>query len=189
MTENAVYVQFDPHAAANEADAFRIVQELVAECGKPAWALVQSFPRISFAAWDGALPDFGQVFSGRIFGPQAEVRWTREGSDWRIWRVRETETGPAAYRRRSCRYYLWGIAKGGEFTDDRIPGVPAYPMRTAPRDGDRAFVEVIEYARIWTDAANPHELEEQLNQPRLTAHRFLRLDSGHDPAAWEGEDK
>ena len=192
MTETTIYLQIESRTAAQEAEARRIILELAAASGEPAWTVLQSFPKILFVRWPSEIPDFGQIFNGRIFGGQAEVRWIREGSEWRIWSIREAETGSEPYRRQSRRYYLWGVAKDGKFSEDRIPGVPDYPVLQRPKDEDRAFIEVMEYARLWTDVTTPEDLEElekHLNQPRVAAHRFYNLSCGRDPEPKKDKDE
>lgn len=166
------------------------ILELASHCGGPAWVLLQAFTGISCSRWDPDNPafsySFDSVFNGRIFGPHTEVRWVREGSLWQIWRTAESDVNlsrQCTYRDR--RYYLWGIYRSdyGRFMEDRIPGVPDdyFPV-TVPRDDDRAFMDVREYESL-IDATGIGEIEDQLNQPYISAHRFLRINSGRDVPA------
>src|SRR6202166_1990565 len=78
-----------PQSAKSAETALETIVGLAGLCGDPVWTILQSFEKLAFLRFAGVLPDFEKVFSGRIFGPGAEVRWTREGPEWTIWRLSE----------------------------------------------------------------------------------------------------
>ena len=186
-------LKVDRRAGLTGAEALSRIREVAVGCGDPAWAILQSFRELTVAFWnrpdtDAVLAEgFGDIFSGRIFGARAEIRWVREGSRWDVWELCEGEDG-VRFRADTANYYLWGIYKpggiskpeSGRFEEDRIPGVPEYPVLETPKMEGRAWVEVCEYAALIssTNRVDLGELERQLNQPRVAAHRFLRLHTG-----------
>ncbi len=192
-----VSLLIDRSSTNDRAVASSKILELAKNCGEPCWMILQSFRELSVALWNAQSPDpaatLDAVFNGRIFGERGEVRWVKEGQLWEIWGLRETQDveasgGCGPYVSRERRYYLWGIFKSKQqrFVEDRVPGVPEYPILGTPADDDRAYIEVREYESpipvVSPATGNPDValLEKQLNEPRLVAHRFLRIGSDRD---------
>lgn len=169
------------------ADSYAKVCEWAeaATTGSPAYLISQAFEKIRFENWTGQLPngDFAGTFSGRIFGPEAEVRWVREGSGFRLWKIEESSPGIACHKW-GWRYYLWGYWKNDRFAEERIPVEPKYPLPHSchPKDMDRAYIQVAEYAPVepenWPGEIG--KIEDNLNQPALLAHRFVSLGCGRN---------
>lgn len=183
------------------AEAEKLIGKKATECGSPCYLLAQSFEEISFLPWIGqADPALASTFSGRIFGPQAEVRWIKEGDDrFRLWLIKEVEESGischedeesgTSFHKELRRYYLWGEYKKGQYKDSHIyRGQPLpYPLppKDSPKDGDRAFLEVALYypkePDAWPDVPDDIDrIEQLLNQPRIAHHRFIYLDVGRD---------
>ncbi len=162
-------------------------QDQIASWSKPlthALLLTQSFLAIEFKSLPADL-DVGATFSGRIFDRDFEIRWQLAGTNAYLWRFSEVaNSDPSREGVFDCeycdrKYYLWGEWTGGDgessmFQEGRMPEAKVYPVK-AVREHDRAFIEVREYR-----PAMPSRFEEglvdlmqQLNQPRLLAHRFL----------------
>jgi hypothetical protein len=131
-----------------------------------------------------------KIFLGRIFGPDSEVRWLRDGTHWSIWHTRESDHGePAESETRD--YFLWGVysKEKGQFAEDRIPNMRDY-LKHVPQpasDQDRAYIQIVEYSKAHSPVSAPKELMEQLNEPRLFAHRFVKVLSGRSEKT-ESED-
>jgi hypothetical protein len=154
----------------------------LAPLGDEAWIIAQSLTDIRFEKWvDFPLP-FDEIFSGRIFAASGEVRWIREGGLTMIWNVREVPGSD--FERCQQRYYLWGLYRGGagRFTEDVVRDLPAYPVLARPkREEDRPYIVVYEYLRQPpARALEPAELMQELNRPRIAAHRFVKFDCGRD---------
>ena len=171
------HLQIKSHPANSAAEARETIAGLAVGCGDPAWTITQSFEKLEFSHYTGKLPELEKIFTGRIFGADAEIRWWREDEKWMIWSLREgADRNPVI--KRLQRYYLWGIYDSGRFAEDRIPGVPQYPLHNTPQNQDRAYIEVAEYELNEPLEKTPERLTLQLNQPRLYAHRFVGLDAG-----------
>jgi len=181
-------VRIDRYLTRQSVEAQKLISDWAQNCGSPAWTILQSFESFQLIEWRANLPAFAKIFSGRIFGADAEVRWVRESDTWTIWLVQEASDGVVCQADRR-RYYLWGIYSSPErrFSEDRIPGVPQYPIGQTPKDQDRAFVEVVEYAPAGSGNATLDSLNRELNQPRLIAHRFASLGCGRSPDIKEEE--
>lgn len=131
--------------------------------------------------------DATQLFEGRWFDATSEIRWIRgQDGGFRAWLTREEATGTRVRQRRR-RCYLVGTYRSTDgrttCSEERYPGLHLdYPTDGRPEDGDRAFVEVIEYAPIapaegdWP--RDPDAVEAILNQPAIVAHRFARVGFG-----------
>ncbi len=150
--------------------------------GEPAYAILQAFEKIEFVPWTGAeLPEFEKPFEGRIFGPEAEVRWVRDRGEWAIWRVGEAPDGVGCLSR-STPYYCWGEWHNGRFWEPRLRKEVEYPLPAAckPTDRQRARITVIEYfpakPETWPD--KPDAIAVLLNAPRMLASRFASLSVG-----------
>jgi hypothetical protein len=183
MSREAVSLKVEQRREVHDPlEADRIVREYAVQCGDPAWALLQSFTDLSFVVWNTETHRFNDVFNGRIFGNQGEVRWVREGLEWTIWFLQEVKDGGKACYRRERLHYLWGIYQTAEdrFVEDRIPGVPKYRelFSKVPQDQDRAFIQAFEYESKFAESLSPEELERELNQPRIWAHRFASVSCG-----------
>ncbi len=171
------------HSLTGEA-ARTLILELAQQCGSPAWSVAQSFEKApQVEAWSGEHGPENTSFQGRIFGPKAEVRWMREGAVWEVWHVAEQPGREYVRLPNPHRYYLWGIAKRGMFSEDRIPGVKQYPLASPPVDDDRAYIEVVEYWRNtpMDELVEPDALSllmEELNQSYAYTHRFAGFGCG-----------
>jgi hypothetical protein len=157
--------------------------------GNPAWAILQSYPRIYFGPWNGNFEQpFGEIFCGRIFGELGEVRWTG-GAEFEVWYLREAVTGEPCLRQKE-RYYTWGEYDGHQFTEDVVPRLAEHlPVPPGPcNTGDRPFVQVYEYLPELRalDGLTEDTLMSALNQPRMFTHRFAGYDCGKDEENWEG---
>lgn len=192
MESEAVLLVIKQGTRRPYAEAESDLLERAKEVGEPAFLIVQSFEHCLFTKFTGTIPDLATSFSGRIFGPQAEVRWVREGDLCRYWLLWEGNGGRPALRREQ-RYYLWGIWDGKRFAELRIPDYQplAYPLDGNPAPQDRAYIRVYEYYPVppnpWPSQAE--EVEKLLNQPRLLAHRFVGLACGQEQRAKEEEDE
>jgi len=148
----------------------------------PSLLLSQSYLELQFLPLPTPLPNLAATFSGRIFNPKLEIRWERSGDRALLWRLSETPSS-SAISCESCDrpYYLWGEQDGAAFSEGRIPHPLHYPIQSTAKH-DRAFIRVREYrpAKPNPFKSNLEELMDQLNQPRLLAHRFLSLEVGQD---------
>jgi len=182
-----VHVQIDPEEVSLSAAAARVTA-LAKDVGSPAWIVAQSFTDLAFKAWTGEFPTpFDQVFSGRIFGPQAEVRWVQENGEVSLWKLSEQESGKP-FRREDRRYYLWGWWREDEkaFKESVVPDLPPYPLTgKPPKQQDRPYIQVAEYLPPppGPECDTEEELMGALNQPRLAAHRFVAYDFDRDQDA------
>jgi hypothetical protein len=163
------------------------IRELAAGIGAPGWMVTESYPKLTFAAWRPGepFPALGEEFAGCLFGPEAELRWTRDGSGFHLWRYRESAEGKR-YLASKSRYYCAGFWRDGRFWESSLPREIEYPVPagTVPEDQDRPYVTAVEY---WTDRPDAwpnkvQDVEEILNQPRLAAYRLTGLSFGKDPA-------
>jgi len=131
--------------------------------------------------------NFDSTFAGRVFGPNAELRWALHGSEVDVWSIREaganetTQLGPY-YREEVC-YYCLGLWKQeeGKYLEGHIPGELKYPLDGNAED-DRFYVAVYEYlpapALGETDL---NKLMNALNRPRVVATRFHGVGVGRTP--------
>lgn len=172
------------------AEAEAHVRKWAQKVGQPAYLMSQSFPECRFVAYDGQIPNFAATFAGRIFGPEAEVRWVREGERARVWLTQESETEGTACIQTVERFYLWGDWNKDENQEEyrfREPRIPDHQKLTYPLSDelninlhDRAYIEVYQYTPVapesWPNDAM--KVMDLLNQPRLLAHRFVRLAVG-----------
>lgn len=140
---------------------------------------------IIFTHYSGSLPDnFERSIAGRVFSAKGELRWLREGGDCIMWLTEESASGNLRYRRRTQRYYLWGMYKEKDkrFSENRTVGEFDYPMPSGvnPSTDQRAYIQVAEYLAAapqqWPDTQD--ELEGILNQPEIVAHRYLTVNVG-----------
>ena len=165
------------------------VEALAQSAGQTAYVVVQSFEKIRFEKWAGVWPiAFDLVFAGRIFGPDAEIRWIREGDSCMIWKIHEAAGGETYERElKARRYYLWGVSKAGRFAEERVAGQLDYPVAAAA-DGDRAYIGVFEYyhakPEAWVDPKSAEDAlesaEQALNRPRMAAHRLATVGCDRD---------
>ncbi len=123
------------------------------------------------------------AWEGRFFNAYAEARWIRspDGS-FSVWITREGSSGRKVMREQRC-YYLIGIWGKGQFAEHRYPGTPFDYGVSGKRDGDRAYIEVYEYAPAepnWSDDPDEATIQARLNQPMIIAHRFFNVDAGRD---------
>jgi hypothetical protein len=168
------------------ATAPELIRQWASEAGSPAYMALQSFigtPEVQTYA-DG-LPALETVFAGRIFGPDAEIRWLRDGGFLRVWRLSETGDPhdlTAACERSERNYYLHGIWDGAAFSDPRLPRSLQYPLDRTPDLHDRAFITAAEYRPALPEALpdTPEAWETLLNQPETVASRLLSLDCGQE---------
>lgn len=156
----------------NEAFSVMTYVESVSQCKFKALSLGQATP-----------PD--DALEGRIFTPDAELRWVRDQVDptFTAWATREwpldSPHGEPVWRL-DRPYLLLGERdekKHGDtdFHDRRHPSRPfKYPVSGA---GSRAFVCVAEYHRTqpeWS-GLSAEAIEAALNTPLLVTHRFISL--------------
>jgi hypothetical protein len=151
-----------------------------------AWVISQSLgDDIFFKHYSGSLPrNFERSIAGRVFSAKGELRWLREGGDCEMWLTEESASGNLRYRRRKQLYYLWGMyrEKDKRFSENRTFGEFEYPMPSgvSPSTDQRAYIQVAEYLAAppekWPAAED--ELERILNQPEVTAHRYLAVNVG-----------
>lgn len=167
--------------------------------GEPAFCVNQTISMADFIRLEpGSILqiDASTTHAGRIFGPNAELRWALRGREFDVWVIRETpegshDLGPLSHR--EVRYYCLGKWKPGgepgtgEFKEGYLSVVPKYPSVSA-REDDRVYVNVVEYfpAPIYFAAqenktsANERILEmvAVLNLPRVIGSRFCGVDAG-----------
>ena len=161
------------------------VQAMAREC----FALMQSFPMLEFKTCDKNHVSTAilrrEVFSGRMFAPEAEIRWWREGEEVNAWFLSEQKPAAGEYEELACQaekrnFYLlgfWQSARSG-FSEPRLRRVLSYPVNHA-KEMDRAYVEVHEYrpAKPAMDASMT-DFMDCLNRPRVLAHRLLAVKTG-----------
>lgn len=128
-------------------------------------------------------------FAGRIFGPDAEIRWAIHGSEFDVWSIRDSQTdtpdndGP--YYRESTHYYClgrWARSKGeyGEYIEGHISVPLKYPVVGSNED-DRFRVNVYEYLPAPIQAQQDlKSIVTALNRPRVIAARFYGVTVGKD---------
>ncbi len=154
-----------------------------------AFAITQSFTDLKFTELAGAsLDDLPGTFSGRIFNAGVEVRWLRDADKGHVWRLSENGNGkPIRCEFFDRRYYIRGECYRSEgldaFWEGRMPSVRRYPIH-AKKEHDRAYIIVREYRPAEPDfkSTDPEALMNQLNQPRLLAHRFMSVGVGQQDA-------
>jgi hypothetical protein len=126
------------------------------------------------------------AFEGRLFYGAADVRWLRHPSgQFSAWITREVSNGSEQVVAVPRRYYLIGTySRGAKPAEARYAKELDYPVRSVQTDDKkppRAFIDVREYFSTkpgWGKSAG--EVDEQLNQPLLIAHRFAGVDAGMD---------
>lgn len=153
--------------------------------------------------WKSSLKDFvsrfdsGQAWEGRLFDDNCEVRlWRQQNGQVCGCVVKQVSDGlsPQAERVNIVKRYYYLIGRYDEgsspptFSEDRYPGEHfKHPVNRAPQKNDRARILVHEYEPAepdWSEADGMSEderikwIEQRLNQPRVIAHRFVKVDFG-----------
>jgi len=162
--------------------------ELREKGGGRQWVISQSLgDPLVFEFFEGKLPEnFERSVCGRVFGEAGEARWLRDAEGCLVWvseEAAEASEGTRRRRKRERPYYLWGMyTKQKKFLENRTKGEFVYPLpegASAAVD-DRAYVVVAEYLAGkpagWPGSLA--EIENILNQPEITGHRYLRVECG-----------
>jgi hypothetical protein len=168
--------------------------------GDPAFLVDQ---KIENAVFEGIPPD-GSIGSfqsetttaGRIFGPNAELRWAMRDADFDVWTIQEKTLGNGTdpLRAHKSRYYCLGRWKPDKLKYvEGYLSVAGYP-RPGAAGGDRLYVEVMEYHAEPVYHAPPpagadaeavrrvlKEIACELNKPRIVAARFCGVGVGSTP--------
>jgi len=159
---------------------------LAGTIGASGWIILESFAQqVTFRAYvpGSPLPALGEEFSGRIFGPDAEVRWLRDSSGFQLWHLTSGQDGDA-YETKKQNYYGLGYLKNGQFFESSLPAPIAYPVPPdcALKDEDRPYFVALEYYRqapsVWPE--DPAAVQALLNQPRLAAYRLIEFQFGQE---------
>ena len=79
-----IHLQIDKPTFQTATEAEAAILLYAKRCGSPVWAILQSFPALYVEPFKDVIADFAAVFSGRIFGPDGEVKWTQEDSYWSV---------------------------------------------------------------------------------------------------------
>lgn len=162
-----------------------LLQQWAPAIGPSGWVMLESYAELVFREWlpGSPIPDHPDVFAGRLFGPHAEIRWTRENGVFNIWRMSDTTDEHAAGTPVTAQprsYYGWAwVEKDGRLLDPRLHRTPQYPLPAAGlRKNDRARFTVVEYYKEAPDRspANLEEAEQWLNDPRFLAYRLQSFD-------------
>ncbi|MEP6715740.1 MAG: hypothetical protein ABJC09_09195 [Terriglobia bacterium] len=167
----------------NEAD----IQTWRGRVGAPGWVLLQSYTRVSFRELDSSgalppdLPPLGEEFAGSIFGPKAEIRWTRGNGSVSVLLFEDANSfdGPESGGKPVSvlpRDYFglgyWSKQKG--FWEPKLPEASvAYPPAPAVAD-DRPRFRVHEYRSL----ENLEMFEALVNKPALIAWRLVSFSAG-----------
>jgi hypothetical protein len=146
----------------------------------PAWKLVQRLNRIDFGVWDGGVAGLvTDSLAGRLFNAQIEVRWLRDGTGFRLWKL-SGELAGGVTRGREMSYYLWGSydKDHAQFVESNLKAdLTALYRAAAPevvfRQNDRPYLKVVEYFAEPPDGGETslERIEARLNQSRVVAHR------------------
>jgi hypothetical protein len=158
------------------------IANLAPSIGESGWIILESYASLIFKAWSRfePLPPLGGEFAGRIFGPDAEIRWYRDPSGFQGWHYSETQQGDA-FRAVRRMYYCQGYWANGRFWEPSLPQAIPYPC-SAANEKDRPRFHAVEYYRLppetWPE--DPDEVEVLLNQPLLAAYRLFSFDAGKD---------
>lgn len=172
--------------------------------GDPAYLVDQSIERSDLVTLpQGTLGSFrlDMTIGGRIFGPNAELRWSMRGAEFDVWSIRETDqddenSGPL--NGHMVVYYClgqWNPDKD-RYVEGNLSVELEYPQKGTIK-GDRLRVEVMEYlaepeyfsANATDDDSTEEALREitnALNLPRVVAARFCGVDVGSTPDTQEG---
>ena len=158
--------------------------------GPGGWCILERYTGLSFETWKPGSPlgDDPKVFAGRLFGPNAELRWTRENGAFELWKIHEAPDGPIDVSATERSYYGWAYFEAGDakkkhvkrgLWDPRLHHTPIYPPKaTALLQNDRPRFTVVEYH---TELLNlvPETIgqaEQWLNAPRFIAYRLKSFD-------------
>ena len=161
---------------------------LAGTIGSSGWIILESYSqKVVFETYvpGSPLPTLGEEFAGRIFGPDAEVRWLRDSSGFHLWHLAAAENGDA-YEMKQRNYYALGYWKNGHFFESSLPAPIAYPVPPDPKlhDEDRPYFVALEYYRqppsVWP--GDPAAVQALLNQPRLVAYRLIAFQFGQESA-------
>jgi hypothetical protein len=175
--------QIEAAAPMNAADAETQIGAWFPNPGPAAaraWKLVQRLDRIDFGIWHGGVAGLvtGSL-AGRLFDAQIEVRWLRDGTGFRLWKLSGELTGGVT-RGREMKYYLWGSydKETEQFVESNLKAdLTALYRAAAPeavfRQNDRPYLKVVEYFAEPPDEGETslERIEKRLNQPRVVAHR------------------
>ena len=162
-----------------------ILQQWASSIGPSGWIMLESYTGLEFQEWKtgSPIPHESDIFAGRLFGPDAEIRWTCEAGVFELWRIRDGAEGETVVTAKHRFYYGWAWfeekLEKGKLWDPRLHRTPAYPLPAAPlRDNDRARFRVVEYYAEAPDRApvSIEEAEKWLNAPRFIAYRLQSFD-------------
>lgn len=159
-----------------------------AAIGATGWLILQTYPELIFRAWSPGdpIPELGSEFAGRVFGPDAEVRWIREAGHFEMWRYSESADGQE-FDVTPRNYYGLGYWEQNRFWEPVLPKPIEYPMPPGftPQPEDRPLFQVLEYRRRPPSAwpTDIEQLEDLLNQPALAAYRITGFTFGQDAPA------
>ena len=178
MTETRL--QIDP--STDEAD----LAAWAPSVGATGWVIVQSYPKLLLQAWSAPdpLPTLPHAFAGRVFGTDAEIRWTRDRGQFRLWRYWENPSAEELVDVEERRYYCWGEWRNNRFWEPKLLEPLHYPgpLNRTLQDSDRPFFTVREFYRkapsSWPTGID--EIEALLNRPHLAAYRLTGLDFAQD---------
>ncbi len=198
-----LYVERVSVPAADEANKW--IAERVGTLGGDAFEILQSVGECKADRLaEGGRAEVGETFAGRIFGPNAEIRWVRVGSGYLLWwlsedsQARRPGDGAASMEEVNCdkparatRHYLVGYWDDGlgQFREGNIPGEITYSKIIAgnPKKGDRVYVDVVEYfvgepetGLSFSSEEEIRKFEIELNKPRVIAHRCIGIGCDRD---------
>lgn len=158
------------------------LKQRIQAVGATAYLVIQSIDKARICQLSSDDPlgaeNFDSTFAGRVFGPNAELRWALHGTELDVWFIQEarsddtTRSGPY-YREEVC-YYCLGLwkQKEGKYLEGHIPGDLDYPLVGNAED-DRFYLAVYEYLPAPTlGETDLNKLMNALNRPRVVATRF-----------------
>jgi len=200
-----------PETAQSPTQANQWIEERRARLGEPAYQVIQSIQECELKSLEaGAGLEVGASFAGRLFGPEAEIRWVQDGTArYLLWCLSEKpleeaaalpcrveaqitthQPGDEKWVEKPVRHYLLGVyeEKSNEFRERNLSPRRDYSFVKNAKDRDRVYLEVIEYLAGEPDCqAKREEFLERLNQPRVIAHRLTGVSWGQEPLPREEE--
>jgi len=167
--------------------------------GVPRWFIGYSLQEAVILDASTKLPDNWALttIGGRLFDKDRELRWQLNGDEFDLWMLYEAPGKQLLGK--TVKYYCLGTWNAARecFGDGRIPrDLPQWVKTDRPlpvigtKDTDRMFFSVVEYSPTQPesidtnedDAARIERITDELNQPRIIAHRIfgVGVDSGEN---------
>lgn len=144
--------------------------------GGDGWYILQSYTGNTFEKWTPSTEiKLGDEYAGTIFGPNAELRWTRDNGAVSLVVI---EDFPSDTHLLVTRDYLaWGEWENNRFWQPEIDKVIKYPLDGPFKEHARVAFTVHEFYKRKPNTlpSEVNALTDKLNEPLFEAYRLVDI--------------